>query len=188
MSDDTVASADTATLGNNPVNAGPHTAAAQATNRGRARPPGWGADLAPNDRPAVPMERSHARLEGVHWDTPEQQLQHVEVLCSVERPGITPVFGTSLPPRGVSGKLRKFAFRFSENDMRHWMLLLVADRINVGEGVVSDLLSGRVPNVPAEMGIRAELRHNPRGAARKVGVIVGVLAVVYIFRRRNRNR
>lgn len=167
-----------------------HHTIATATEKNRllARPPGWGVDLALENRPAVPKERMPARLEGIHWGVLEQQAQHVEVLCSIERPGITPVFGTTLPPKGASGRLRRYAFGFSESDLRHWMLLLAADRINVCEGIASDLFSGRIPNIPAEMGMRAELKHNPSGAALKVGVLVGVLALAYGLSRRRRGR
>ena len=99
---------------------------------------GWGADLDPADRPAYPKERTPPRLENVHWDTPEQQMSDVLVLRSTERPDITPVFGTSVPPSGLSGVIRKRAFRRSENDVRHWLMLMFADRVNVVEGVVSD--------------------------------------------------
>ena len=34
--------------------------------------PDWGAGLDRNNRPAVPMERTPPRLQGVHWDQPEQ--------------------------------------------------------------------------------------------------------------------
>lgn len=150
------------------------------------RPLGWGADLPDENRPAVPMERKPARLAGVHWEEPAQQAQNVQVLCSVEGPGITPLFGSSVPPRGLSGLLRKAGFRYSENDLRHWLLLLAADRINVGEGVLDDLLRGHIPNLPREMGLRAEWQHNPRGAVHKVGLAVGVLAALYLLRRRRR--
>ena len=183
MADDIVTSATTATRGTGPSDG---TGAVEA-DRSR-RPFGWGADLPDENRPAVPMERKPARLEGVHWDHPAQQPRHVEVLCSVERPGITPVFGSTVPPRGLSGRLRGVAFRYSENDLRHWLLLLAADRVDVGEGLLADLLSGRVPNLPAEMGMRAELKHNPRGAARKAGLLVGALAVLYLVRRARRRR
>ena len=99
---------------------------------------GWGADLDRANRPAVPMEHMPPRLEGVHWDEPAQQAVEVEVLHSIERPGITPVFGTSAPPRGLSGWMRRRAFRRSESDIRHWMMLLAADRVNVVEGLLSD--------------------------------------------------
>jgi hypothetical protein len=38
------------------------------------------------------------------------------------------------------------------------------------------------------MGLRAELKHNPRGAARKAGILVGVLAVAYVLYRRRHDR
>ena len=100
--------------------------------------PGWGADLDRSQRPAVPKERMPPRLD-VPWDTPAQQASGIRVLHSIEREGITPVFGTSVPPSGLSGLLRKRAFRRSENDVRHWTMLLLADRVNAVEGVFSDM-------------------------------------------------
>ena len=99
---------------------------------------GWGADLDRADRPAVPMERMPPRLEGARLAEPTQQTLTVEVLHSVEKPGITPVFGTSNPPRGLSGWMRRRAFRRSESDIRHWMMLLAADRVDVVEGLFGD--------------------------------------------------
>lgn len=98
--------------------------------------PGWGADLDPSDRPAVPMERTPPRLDGLHWaDPPPAQRTDVEILVSSERPTLTPVYGSSVPPRGVSGWIRRRAFRHSENNLRHWLMLLLADRIDVVEGL-----------------------------------------------------
>lgn len=147
---------------------------------------GWGADLDPADRPAVPMERTPPRLDNVHWDSPSIQPRTVEVLHSTERPGLTPVFGTSTPPSGPSGALRRVAFRYSENDLRHWLMLLFADRVNVVEGVVSDLAHGHVPNIFAEMGGPAEWRHNRAGFVRKavIAAVVAGVAVYWIQRRR----
>jgi hypothetical protein len=138
---------------------------------------GWGADLDPRNRPAYPMERTPPRLTGVHWDRPAQQLQKVEILVSNERPGITPVFGTSTPPSGLSGKIREFAFTFSENDVRHWLLLFFADRVNVGEGLVDDLKKGKVPNIYKEMGWGAEFKYNRAAATRKVAIGAAVLGI-----------
>ena len=149
---------------------------------------GWGADLDHANRPAYPRERKPPRLEGVHWERPEQQAQHVEILHSTERPGITPVFGSTLPPSGLSGRLRRLAFRHSENDLRHWLLLLLADRVNVGEGLVDDLSRGHVPRLYAEMGGRAELRHNPAGAVRKGLVVAGAVGLCWLMLRRGRRR
>jgi hypothetical protein len=158
--------------------------------RPRKPPPniqGWGADLDPAVRPAVPMERTPPRLDNVHWDAPAQQKRTVKVYHSTERPGITPVFGTSAPPSGVSGAIRGAAFRYSENDLRHWLMLLFADRVNVVEGILQDLARGHVPNIWAEMGGPAEWRYNRAGFMRKAAiatVVVGML--VYLARRRRR--
>lgn len=147
---------------------------------------GWGADLDPNNRPAYPMERMPPRLEGLHWDDIEDQPLRMKVYHSVERPGITPVFGTSTPPGGISGRIRDVAYGLSENDVRHWLLLLLADRINVVEGIGQDLMSGRIPNVFAEMGMRAEWQHNRAGFIRKAAVASAVIGAGYfLLKRRN---
>jgi hypothetical protein len=87
------------------------------------------------------------------------------------------VVGTSTPPSGLSGMIRRTAFRFSESDWTHWLMLMGADRINVVEGVIEDLGRLKVPNIPGEMGIRSELEHNKGGFAKKlaVGAVAGLL-------------
>ncbi|HSI48631.1 MAG TPA: hypothetical protein VLA61_10200 [Ideonella sp.] len=150
--------------------------------------PGWGADLAKADRPAYPMERQPPRLDPLPSGRPVQQRPSVEVLHSTERPGLTPVFGTGQPPKGLSGMLRRVAFKFSESDLRHWLVLLFADRVNMVEGVCSDLAHGHVPRVYAEMGGRAELKHNPAGAARKAAAVVAVAGLAYLLLRSRQRR
>ena len=146
---------------------------------------GWGADLDPANRPAVPKERTPPRLPHVNWDQPSPQQVNVRVLHSNERPGITPVFGSTLPPSGISGKMRELAFRYSENDIRHWLILLAADRVNVGEGLVSDLARGHVPNIFAEMGAAAEWKYNRAGFIRKAVVASAAVGfAIYLMRRR----
>ncbi|WP_296952553.1 hypothetical protein [uncultured Massilia sp.] len=149
---------------------------------------GWGADLDRKNRPGVPMERTPPRFIHQHEGKLPQQEEHVEVLVSTERDNaITPIFGTAQPPKGLSGMLRRLAFKWSENDMRHWLILLAADRVNVVEGIGEDLARGKVPNVLGEMGIKAEWEHNRAGLVKKAaiaGVVVG--AAVYLMRRRPR--
>ena len=147
---------------------------------------GWGADLDPANRPAVPMERTPPRLD-VPWDVPEQQVAHIKIHHSIERPGITPVFGTSVPSAGLSGKLRDLAFRYSESDLRHWFALMLADRVNVGEGLLDDLAHGHVPNLFREMGGPAEWRYNRKGFIAKAAVVSAAVGLtVYLLRRRRR--
>ena len=148
---------------------------------------GWGADLDPQARPAFPKERTPPRFIAPHWDELEHQKQTVKVFHSNERPGLTPVFGTAQPPSGLSGVMRGAAFRYSENDLRHWFMLMAADRVNVVEGIVDDLARGHVPNLFKEMGGPAEWRHNRAGFVRKAviaGAVVGVL--LYLTGRRPR--
>jgi hypothetical protein len=148
---------------------------------------GWGADVDPQARPGYPMERTPPRFINVHWDDLEHQTPTVKVFHSNERPGLTPVFGTAQPPSGVSGMIRGAAFRWSENDLRHWLMLLFADRINVVEGLLEDLAHGHVPNVFKEMGGPAEWKYNRAGFYRKAaiaGAVVGVL--LYMNGRRKR--
>jgi hypothetical protein len=145
---------------------------------------GWGADADPKNRPGYPMERTPPRLPNVHWDAPELQEPHVKIYHSVERPGITPVFGTSVPPSGLSGRMRDAAFKYSENDIRHWLILLGADRVNVMEGLLSDLAHGHVPNLWKEMGLSSEWRYNRAGFVRKAALVSAVAVIVYLLRRR----
>ena len=148
---------------------------------------GWGADLDRKNRPAVPMERTPPRFIHQHEGKLPQQPENVEILVSTERPGITPIFGTAQPPKGLSGMIRRVAFKWSENDLRRWLLLLAADRVNVVEGIGEDLAQGKVPNVLGEMGIKAEWEHNRAGLVKKAviaGAVVGT--AVYLMRRKER--
>lgn len=145
--------------------------------------PGWGADLEISKRPAYPMWSSPPDGTGAHWDVPPKQELKFKEFHSIERPEMTSVFGTSVAPKGLSGLIRAFAFRYSEGSWPHWIPLLFADRVNMIEGIFEDLFHGHVPNLFAEMGGKAELKHNPKGFAKKVAVAgVVLLAVPLIFK------
>jgi threonine dehydrogenase-like Zn-dependent dehydrogenase len=72
----------------------------------------------------------------------------------------TLVFGTAQPPHGLSGLVRRTAYRIPEHRARRWALLLLADRLDILE------------NAP---GTRLPLM---------LGVIGGVVAVTLMLRRR----
>lgn len=93
--------------------------------------PGWGVDRKNADRPGVPHENLHARTKvgGV----PAQQPRSVEILKSVDVARITPVFGTSTPPRLLSGMLKRAAYGMHEFRWSRWMLLVASDRVDVLE-------------------------------------------------------
>lgn len=143
---------------------------------------GWGVDNVPDDEPNYPMKHNtgadHNRLR---WNRPELQEDTVEILKSTERPSKSAVYGTVAPPKGLSGALRRYAFKHSENMYRHWLPLLLADRIDVLEGILSDIRSGRVPNLIAERGWGAIWKHKPALLVRKIAVRLSVFAALGAF-------
>lgn len=144
------------------------------------------ADDNARDWPAAPMRRDtgdeHA---GASWTRPQQQPARVEILKSVERPGLTATFGTPEPPSGLSGVIRRFAFEFSESNGLHWISLMLADRIDMVEGVAADLGRGHVPNLFEEMGLTADPKYNRKGLAIKTGLAAAaVIGLCLCLRRR----
>nr|WP_296069275.1 hypothetical protein [uncultured Actinoplanes sp.] len=134
---------------------------AESTDELRARIPGWGADLDPKDRPSVPKEQFDPGFSGAHWEFPERQPERWPRERSIEHKFLTPVFGTACPPRGVSGRIRRYAYaKYSEGRAAHWLLLLGADRVDELESTLRSFVSRRPDNPIAETGIRSELsRH-----------------------------
>ncbi|HEX8420524.1 MAG TPA: hypothetical protein VF638_11000 [Sphingomonas sp.] len=151
---------------------------------------GWGIDADPENDPTYPMRHiEDQKSRGLTWQRPDQQIPDVEVLRSIEHNRLPAVVGTSTPPSGLSGSIRRYAFRRSESDWWHWLLLMGADRLNVVEGVIDDLRRGKVPNIPGEMGARAEWQHNKRGLARKLAVTGTIAGLGYAWvRSRRRSR
>jgi hypothetical protein len=126
----------------------------------RARIPGWGADLDPNDRPSVPRLKVDPAATGAHWDFPERQPEKRPRERSIEHEFLTPVFGTSTPPRGLSGMVRRYAYRYSEGRAAHWLLLLAADRVDATESHLASFVTLRPDNPITETGIKSEFTHN----------------------------
>ena len=158
----------------------------ETTSKDYSHIKGWGVDADPQNNPTYPMKhRSNEEHKGyIRPDIPQQPID-IEVLHSNERPDITPVFGTSAPPSGLSGMIRRFAFKYSENEYRHWLPLLLADRVNVVEGILDDLAHGHVPNIFAEKGWKADWKYNRTGAIEKiaVGALLVTGAVVLLTRK-----
>jgi hypothetical protein len=134
---------------------------AETSEQLRARIPGWGADLDPDDRPAVPKEMFDPHPYGAVWDFPERQPEEWPRERSIEHAFLTPVFGTSCPPRGLSGVIRKLAYRrYSEGRAAHWLLLIAADRVDMLESTTRSLASRHPDNPITETGIVAELKYH----------------------------
>jgi hypothetical protein len=151
--------------------------------------PGWGIDADPDDKPNYPIKNyTGDDYERLDYNRPEMQSQTVEVLHSIERPGLTCVYGTSVPPSGLSGMVRRFAFKYSESTYSHWVPLILADRINVVEGIIDDLRQGIIPNIFAEKGWKAEWKYNRQGMIKNIAIGVAVTAGIVMLLSRKKAR
>lgn len=150
---------------------------------------GWGIDADPENEPTYPMKKyngdDHQRL---NYERPPQQAVTVEILHSNERPYVTAVFGTSEPPSGLSGMIRRYAFKYSEGSWSHWIPLILADRVNMVEGIIDDLKHGHIPNIFAERGWNSEWKYNKKGVATKVAVVAVAAAAAVIMLSRKNNK
>ena len=130
---------------------------AESSDQLRARIPGWGADLDPADRPSVPRMQFDLARTGAHWDFPERQPEKWPRERSIEHKFLTPVFGTSCPPKGLSGVLRKYAYaRYSEARAAHWLILIGADRVDAIESHLRSFGTVHPDNPITETGVLSE--------------------------------
>lgn len=135
----------------------------------RARIPGWGVDLDPADRPSHPKLDYRDDLTGARWQFPERQPETFPRERSMEHQFLTPVFGTSVPLHGVSGMLRRVAYRrYSEATAAHWLVLIAADRVDSLGASVTSVLRGKPDNPITETGVLGERHARPvRSRARR---------------------
>ena len=152
----------------------------ETTNLSYKDIPGWGMDADPENEPTYPMKNytgdDHNRI---NYERSEQQPIDIELLMSNERPAVTRVFGTSVPPSGLSGMIRRYAFKHSEDRYRHWIPLIVADRVNELEGIADDIRHGYFPNMASERGWKVEWKYNPKGTILKVAALTAVGLLFY---------
>jgi hypothetical protein len=148
---------------------------------------GWGIDADPDNEPTYPMKKytgdDHDRL---NYKRPLQQTIDIEVLHSNERPNVSAVFGTVSPPSGLSGAVRRLAFRYSEDSLKHWFALVLADRINVIEGLIDDFRNGGMPDIIGETGLRTEWKYNKKEVIKKLTIAVAVTSFLIVYLQRKR--
>src|SRR5512133_2445984 len=89
-----------------------------------------GIDRDPSRRPGVPRERNpepwpNSRFPPARMRAPPSAPKH-------NRPHkpMPPVYGTAVPLHGLSGLVRRAAYHYPDHWMRHWTLLLFADRVD----------------------------------------------------------
>ena len=153
---------------------------------------GWGIDQDPRDEPNYPIKNytgdDHSRL---NWDRPPLQTQTVEILKSVEHPRMPAVFGTPNPPSGLSGALRRVAFKYDESEYGHWLNLLLADRINVVEGIIEDIRQGHFPNIFYEKGMKADWKYNRKELVTNMVIataVVTAFCLIFSFKKKSKKR
>ncbi|MXV53218.1 hypothetical protein GS399_19810 [Pedobacter sp. HMF7647] len=149
--------------------------------------PGWGMDSDPENEPTYPIKNytgdDHNRT---NYERSEPQPETVEILMSNERPKMTTVFGTSVPPSGLSGVIRRYAFKHSEDRYRHWLPLLFADRINMFEGLIDDIKSGHLPNIVKERGWAVEWQYNRSKFVKKIAVTALITGTAILLLRKRK--
>ena len=112
--------------------------------------PGAGIDAPHERRPGVPMEMDPPKPMGhAHWTEPERQPDPGHILRRKGLKRLTPVFGTAVPPRGISGLMRRAAYELPEHWTSHWMVLLMADRVDAFEEQLGKVLPFAVPALAA---------------------------------------
>jgi hypothetical protein len=116
----------------------------------------------------VPKERFDPGATGAHWDFPDRQEEKWPRERSLEHRMLTPVFGTSTPPKGLSGAMRRYSYRkYSEARAAHWIILLAADRVDAWESHLRSFATLRPDNPVTESGVRSEFSHH--GLASRTG-------------------
>jgi hypothetical protein len=141
---------------------------AESPEQLRARIPGWGVDRDPADRPSVPKLAFQEDLTGAHWEFPDRQPEKWPRERSIEHKFLTPVFGTAQPPKGLSGAIRRLSYaRYSEGRAAHWLLLMLADRVDAVEEHLKSFATLRPDNPITETGIKAEFTHH--GLSSRIG-------------------
>ena len=109
--------------------------------------PGAGIDL--HRRPGAPMETKPAPVGNAHWLEPDRQVATALVLKRAASSQLTPVFSNELPPKGLSGLIRRLAYRVPEHKVSHWALLLLGDRVDALEHRFARVLPIAIPAVAA---------------------------------------
>ncbi len=94
------------------------------------RPEYWGVDLDPSRRPGVPMMRDPQPWPNTRF--PPEQQPGESAVPKHGRPNkpMPPVFGTATPLKGLSGVVRKLAYKLPDHYPSHWLLKMFGDRVD----------------------------------------------------------
>lgn len=93
--------------------------------------PQWAdVDLDWKNRPGVPMMHDPRPMPNTRY--PPERQPGIPAVPKHGRPNkpFPPVFGTSTPLHGLSGIVRKAAYRFPDHKPAHWLLAILGDRVD----------------------------------------------------------
>ena len=103
--------------------------------------PGWGVDRDPHSRPGYPLDQEHH----VAFDTVQGQAPYT----------------VTVPLKGLSGAIRRAAYKAPDWKPRRWMMLLIADRVDALESRLTArnlLVAGGVGGLAAAVLLRKRLK------------------------------
>ena len=72
-------------------------------------------------------------MGNAHWIVPDRQPDPGNILKRKGLEELTPVFGNTVPPKGLSGVMRRAAYQIPDHRTSHWLMLLLADRVDALE-------------------------------------------------------
>lgn len=120
-----------------------------------------GFDQPPERRPGVPMAGNPSEAPGVAGEPLVlQEGRRDRRLHRAGLDGPTPVFGTAQPHQRLSGTIRSAAYDIPEHLARHWMLLLLADRVDTAEDRLAGALARPLEAAGAD-GVAERVRGHP---------------------------
>ena len=127
----------------------------------RPRIPGWGIELEDGWREEHELDPQDLAAP---WAL-EERMSDPAREHSIEHPQLPPVFGTAQPLHGLSGRIRRIAYaRYSEGKLRHWLLLVLGDRVESIGAHVRSLASRHPDNPITQTGVRGEWSRRPVGS------------------------
>lgn len=103
--------------------------------------PGWGVDRNPENRPGAPLEQERH----IGFDTVQGQ----------------PPYTDTVPLKGLSGILRRWAYQREDWQPSRWMTLMLADRIDAFESKLTArnlLVAGGIGGLLGALFLRRKLK------------------------------
>jgi hypothetical protein len=97
------------------------------------RPEYWGVDLDLARRPGVPGHRDPEPMLNARFPPEPQHGESAALMHGRPNKTMPPVFSTAVPPRGLSGAIRRLAYSRPDHYPSHWLLKLLGDRVDSWE-------------------------------------------------------